>query len=88
MTTGNQAPFFDEAFFAGASALAAALSAGTSAFADALATEELNDDLEEYHGRFRLNYDWRASDLFFGEYSYSATNYESQLNEDAAIHRR
>ena len=55
--------------------------------ADALATEELNDDLEEYHGRFRLNYDWRASDLFFGEYSYSATNYESQLNEDAAIHR-
>ena len=54
---------------------------------DTLALEELNDDLEEYHGRFRLNYDWRASDLFFGEYSYSATNYESQLNEDAAIHR-
>ena len=54
---------------------------------ETLALEELNDDLEEYHGRFRLNYDWRASDLFFGEYSYSATNYESQLNEDAAIHR-
>ena len=54
---------------------------------DTLATEELNDDLEEYHGRFRLNYNWRASDLFFGEYSYSATNYESQLNEDSAIHR-
>ena len=54
---------------------------------DTLALEELNDDLEEYHGRFRLNYDWRASDLFFGEYSYSATNYESQLSEDAAIHR-
>ena len=54
---------------------------------DTLALEELNDDLEEYHGRFRLNYDWRASDVFFGEYSYSATNYESQLNEDAAIHR-
>ena len=54
---------------------------------DTIALEELNDDLEEYHGRFRLNYDWRASDLFFGEYSYSATNYESQLNEDAAIHR-
>ena len=54
---------------------------------ETIALEELNDDLEEYHGRFRLNYDWRASDLFFGEYSYSATNYESQLNEDAAIHR-
>ncbi len=54
---------------------------------DTVAIEELNDDLEEYHGRFRLNYDWRASDLFFGEYSYSATNYESQLNEDSAIHR-
>ena len=54
---------------------------------DTLALDDLNDDLEEYHGRFRLNYDWRASDLFFGEYSYSATNYESQLNEDAAIHR-
>ena len=54
---------------------------------ETIALEDLNDDLEEYHGRFRLNYDWRASDLFFGEYSYSATNYESQLNEDAAIHR-
>ena len=51
------------------------------------AIEELNEDLEEYHGRLRLNYDWRTHDIYFGEYSYSATNYESQLNEDAAIHR-
>ena len=51
------------------------------------AIEELNEDLEEYHGRLRLNYDWRTHDIYFGEYSYSATNYESQLNEDSAIHR-
>ena len=50
-------------------------------------TEDLSDDLEEYHGRLRLNHDWSAQDMFFGEYSYSATKYESPLNEDAAIHR-
>lgn len=49
--------------------------------------EDLNEDLQEYRGRLRLNYDWSDKNLYFGEYSYSATNYESEQSEDAAIHR-
>ena len=51
-----------------------------------ITSEELDDDLEEYHGRFRVNYDWRTHDVFFGRYAYASTDYVSTLREDSAIH--
>lgn len=48
--------------------------------------EEVNDDLEEYHFVLRTDYDWQTRDRLFGLYSYSATDYEAELREDAAIH--
>jgi hypothetical protein len=49
-------------------------------------TEEYSDDLDEYQFLFRMNYDWRTHDRLFSLYSYDATDYESTLREDAAIH--
>lgn len=54
--------------------------------APTITSEEFDDDLEEYHGRLRVNYDWRAHDVFFGRYAYSTTDYVSTLREDSAIH--
>ncbi|BHH86303.1 hypothetical protein [Desulforhopalus sp. 52FAK] len=48
--------------------------------------EEFNDDLEEYQFLVRANYDWRTRDRLFSFYSFDATDYESPLREDAAIH--
>ena len=48
--------------------------------------EKSSDDLEEYNFLFRINYDWHTHDRLFTLYSYNATNYESPLREDAAIH--
>ncbi|TKB12072.1 hypothetical protein [Desulforhopalus sp. IMCC35007] len=48
--------------------------------------EEFSDDLEEYQFLLQLNYDWRTHDRLFSLYSYDATDYESVLREDAAIH--
>ena len=63
---------------------------GTEAETETIAfeetTEEVNDDLEEYRGLFKVNYNWRPQDTFFGMYSYSAAEYESALDEDSAIH--
>lgn len=49
-------------------------------------TSELSDDLQEYHGRIRTNYAWNPHDIFFGQYSYVATDYQVDLSEDSAIH--
>lgn len=49
-------------------------------------TEGLNDDLVEYHGRLRVNYNWGVHEIFFGQYSYQETDYESPLEEDSVIH--
>lgn len=46
----------------------------------------LNSDLEEYHGRFRVNYDHHTHDVFFGQYSYAESVYNNPLSQDAAIH--
>ncbi|WP_028585884.1 porin family protein [Desulfogranum mediterraneum] len=48
--------------------------------------DDLDEDLQEYHGVLRLNYDWQASDQFFGKYRYSSTDYEALLREDSTIH--
>ncbi len=48
--------------------------------------DSLNDNLQEYHARGRANYGWRPHDIFFGQYSYVKTNYESEFRQDAAIH--
>jgi hypothetical protein len=48
--------------------------------------EPVNNNLEEYHGRLRMNYTWRPHDIFFGQYSYAETVYEDALQEDSAIH--
>ena len=58
----------------------------TAAAAPTITSEELDDDLEEYHGLLRVNYDWRAHDVFFGRYRYAASDYVSTLREDSAIH--
>ena len=50
------------------------------------ATEEVDDDLVEYHGQMRLNYAWRQHDSFFGQYVYAAADYDAELREDSAIH--
>ncbi len=48
--------------------------------------EQNNNDLEEYHGRLRMNYTWRPHDIFFGQYSYAETVYEDILQENSVIH--
>ncbi len=49
-------------------------------------TDNLNDNLEEYHGSLRLNYNWRPHDNFFGKYSYAETVYEDTTQENSTIH--
>lgn len=55
--------------------------------ADTVTTETLDDDLDEYHGRLRGDFAWRAHDIFFSQYEYAATDYEAELREDSAIHK-
>ena len=54
--------------------------------ADQVRTVDLSDDLQEYRGRLRMNYDLRVHDIFFGQYAYTGTDYDEELRQDAAIH--
>ncbi len=48
--------------------------------------ETISDDLEEYYARLRVDYDWSAHDVFFGEYRYGLTDYEVDLRADSKVH--